>query len=375
MVMDLFRFNPTTSDWTILENASPINNFMSAMWIERYRAPGEFQIRARLSSGLIQSLPLGSMIGHTGTYEVMMVENQEIEQDKDTDAIATISGRTYYSWLENRIVGTNQVRQSININEYPLPADYTYNQAVKIINDHIYSPVNVNDTLGNAVATSYYTGAGVSTARTIKRMDVLKAVLDILEVDDLGLRTIRRSVSPNRQGSDTHTMFVVYKGSNRTANVVFSWDRGDIIGANYLWSNKSTKSSAMVVGSKYNTIVDDPTNSFANGKTFYDRRTTVVDGSDIDNTYVYDVSTINALIDKMKVRAQQTIQNNNQVSITRLDIAPLTRYLYRRDYNLGDLVIVEGNFNVRAVMRVIEHVEIIDETGRSGHPTLSLPLA
>jgi hypothetical protein len=374
--MDLFKFNPVSSNWTYLDNASSINGLTSTMWIERYRAPGEFQIKAKLSSGLINDLPLGALISHIGTWEVMMVENQEITQDKDSDAMVTISGRTMYSWLENRIVGTNQVRQNSVYVEYTLPADYTWNQALKLINDHIYNTVAYDDMLGNVVAANYVSGiTSISTARTIKRMDVLKATLDLLEVDDLGLRTIRVSVSPNRPGSNTHTMFVIYKGYDRTNYVVFSWDKGDIVGADYLWSNKSTKTSAMVVGSKLNIIQDDKV-PFAAGRVLYDRKTTVVDGSDIDSNYTGPADPlINDYISKMRIRANQAVANNNQISITRLDVAPQTRWVYRRDYNLGDLVMVEGNFNVRMPMRVTEHVEIMDENGTSGHPTLALPLA
>jgi hypothetical protein len=49
-------------------------------------------------------------------------------------------------------------------------------------------------------------------------------------------------------------------------------------------------------------------------------------------------------------------------------------YQYRRDYNIGDLVSIDGNFGQTAVMRVIEYAEIEDENGNSGHPTLALPL-
>jgi hypothetical protein len=302
----------------------------------------------------------------------MMVENHEIEQEDISDPTLIISGRTFYTFLENRIVGTNQVRGNFNIIEYPFPADYTWNQAVKLINDHILNGVTttINDSLPFVAGYTGITGTGVSTARTIKRMDVLTALLQLLEIDDLGVRTIRVSSSPNRWGSDTYTLFSIYKGVNRTANVIFSWDRGEISGAGYLWSVKSNKTSAMVVGQKYNTIQDDVVD-FSPGPIYYDRRMTIVDGGDIEDTNT-DTGVISA---KMKVRAHEVIANKNKVTITRLDIAPKTRYIYNRDYQLGDLVMVEGNFNTRAAMRVIEHVEIMDENGSSDHPTLSLPLA
>jgi hypothetical protein len=40
---------------------------------------------------------------------------------------------------------------------------------------------------------------------------------------------------------------------------------------------------------------------------------------------------------------------------------------------LGDLVIVDANFNESQVMRVVEFAEVEDENGTSGHPTLAIP--
>jgi hypothetical protein len=63
----------------------------------------------------------------------------------------------------------------------------------------------------------------------------------------------------------------------------------------------------------------------------------------------------------------------NRITITRADASDITRYEYRKDYNVGDLVSLDGNFGQIAVMRVMEYVEIEDENGESGHPTLALP--
>jgi hypothetical protein len=76
----------------------------------------------------------------------------------------------------------------------------------------------------------------------------------------------------------------------------------------------------------------------------------------------------------MQVRGRIAIDNQNRVTIVKSDISSVTPYQYRTDYNVGDLVTLDGNFGVSAVMRVIEYVEIEDESGESGHPTLSVPL-
>lgn len=63
----------------------------------------------------------------------------------------------------------------------------------------------------------------------------------------------------------------------------------------------------------------------------------------------------------------------SKVTINSSDVSDNSNYRYRRDYNIGDLVTLDGNFGQKAVMRVSEYAEVEDENGESGHPTLSIP--
>ena len=89
--MDLFKFIPG-ADPTVLEVGASINGATSIMWTERYSDPGEFEIVAPLSSGLLQFLPLGTIISHTNTLEAMIVENHNIKDEEDVDPIVSITG-------------------------------------------------------------------------------------------------------------------------------------------------------------------------------------------------------------------------------------------------------------------------------------------
>jgi hypothetical protein len=69
---------------------------------------------------------------------------------------------------------------------------------------------------------------------------------------------------------------------------------------------------------------------------------------------------------------RQILASQNEVSISKVEISKnTTRYKYRTNYNVGDLVSVEGNYNTSAIMRVVEYVEIEDETGENSYPTLA----
>ena len=366
--MELFRFNTGASgDPTVLEQGEAINRVKSVRWSERYMEPGEFEITAQLSSGLRDFLPIGTFISHNNTLEVMIVENHEIKESEEEDPIVVITGRSLEVYLENRIVGAHLARASSTFTEYELAAANSWTQAVKLINDHIVSPpANANDVFGNVVAVTDITGTGTSAARVIKRGNVHQRLMELLEVDNIGVRTERRNTFPG--GDDTRTLMKIHKGENKAASVIFSWKAGDLASADYLFSNKKLKNSALVQGRYVNTVVDT-------GPIKHDRRMMIVDADDIDGNLgsAPTGATLTAVINKMIVRGQQELKAQKQITISRADISNLNRYNYREDYYVGDLITLDGNWGQIAVMRVSEYAEIEDETGESGHPTLSLP--
>ena len=370
--LDLFKFISTT-DPTIFTEGRMINTASNMvkgiMWAERYRDPGEFEITGPLSSGLRDFLPLGTFVSHSDTLEVMVVENHDISEDNKEDPIISISGRSLDSYLENRIVGMNQARASSTLTEYLLAANYTWNQIVALINDHIGNATYTDDNLVNIVATTTVTGTGISEARSIKRSDLHKTVLDLLAIDNLGIKILRRNTFGSVDSSSGQTRMCVHRGVDRSAKIIFSWKAGDIEGAEYLFSNKKLKNSALIVGRYVNTVVDTV------GVTKYNRRSMIVSGDDIDGKLgsAPTGATLTDVVSKMQVRGREALESQNVVSISRTDLANISQYQYRKDFEVGDLISLDGNFGQIAVMRIIEYVEIQDENGESGHPTLALP--
>jgi hypothetical protein len=364
--MDLFKFNFAT-DPTLLERGEAITKLNSVMWIERYSEAGEFELQAQLSTGLREFLPLGTLISHADTYEVMIVENHEITEKEKEDPTLVITGRSFDTYLENRIVGMNLARASGVIAEYVLLADYTHNQVVKLINDHIVNTQNAGDALVNVVAQTSIAATGIQENRSIDRGDVYTRVREILAIDDLGMKTIRRNTF-GVVGSSTQTVISIYKGVNRSATVIFSWKAGDLSAADYLFSNKSLKNSALVVSRYYYVPVDL-------GPTKYDRRMMLVDASWMDDNLTAPLtgSPLIEQIVKMQNLGKQALKAQQQITISQADISSTSQYQYRKDYNVGDLISLDGNFGQIAVMRVTEYAEIEDENGESGHPTLSVP--
>jgi len=372
--MDLFKFIPASSaDATILTNGEPIVGTTSVTWVERYRDPGEFEITGFVSSGLKSALPLGTLISHVKTADVMMVENHEIiEEEPGADAVIKISGRSLEAFLDHRVVGMyqNWTTQAATLPEYILSSATTWTQASVLINDHIYT-VAASDTfsaLSNLVANTAVSESGVATPRTIKRGNLHTRLVELLNIDDTGIRVIRvgRFVT-GVSASTTDTRFIIHKGNDKTASVLFSVDAGDISSAQYFWSNRLEKNAALVTGRYVETFVPGTS-------TKYNRRIMFVDASDIDGS-LPDTPIGTTLTDiraKMAVRGAMALKAQKSVALVSAEVSSTSGYQYRVDYDIGDVVMVAGNYGEMAKMRVVEFVEIEDENGESGHPTLSV---
>lgn len=367
---NLFKFTPGPNGPTDLEGGEVVNNAESIVWTERYRDAGDFKIKAPLSSGLREFLPIGTFVSHSDTFEVMIVENHHIKEDPDKDPALEISGRSFESWLENRVTGLNQVRASNLILEYELSADNSWDQAVQLVNDHVAeSGAHAADFIPDVFASSVVPGSGTSVARTFPREDVYRSLKNLLVVDNIGVKT-HRPHSFAGSFSPTAIVLVVHNGVDHSDKVIFSVKSGDLDGAEYLWSDKTYKNAAVIVG-QYINVFSAPT---WDPKNFY-RKYLIVDGSDIDGRFdaAPTGGTLTNVMNKMQNRGLQAITNQNRIALIGADISELSKYEYRKDYNIGDIVTVDASYGQMRPMRVIEFTEIMDENEYKAYPTLELP--
>jgi hypothetical protein len=74
----------------------------------------------------------------------------------------------------------------------------------------------------------------------------------------------------------------------------------------------------------------------------------------------------------MTIFGNQVLAAQKETAIANAKIARNVKaYLYRKDFDLGDIITVLGNYDATSKMRVIEYVEIEDANGESSYPTLA----
>lgn len=371
--MELIKLLSTGGgDVTDFTQAVSVAKYDSLMWVERYRKAGEFEIKAKVSSGLKDSLPIGSFISHVDTMEVMVVENHEIEESNDSEPELIITGRSMETILENRVVGSNQAfgTSYLEYNPVELTSAYPNTHAKTLINDHITtSSVYSKDEFLAILADTPTINAGVQEIRVINRGNLYEAVLELLGLADLGIRVIRKHGSLKAAWTNVNeTLFYIHKGTDQSSKVRFSSDSGDFKNAKYFWSNRRLYNAALVSGQYIETMVEQDSPDAAN----YARRVLLVDGSDIDRDYDPGLTAgeKTAIMDRMKARGRQALYGKNDVALVSVNISASNQYKYRRDYDIGDLVGVYGSYGAAEKMRIVEHVEVEDERGQISYPTL-----
>lgn len=361
-MLKLFIFDTQLADYSDIAGGISIEEYDSAVWVERYRMPGEFKVKAPLSSGLREKMPLDGLISHVDTKELMVVENHRIIEDKQSEPTIEVSGRSLDAFLEHRIIGWNEALITDDRAELTIVNDDTHAQVETLINAVVGS--TDNDIVGLVADNTPVAGeSATDVTRPLRRVNLHSTVMDILAVDDYGIRSNRPTVSTDR----TYPLLEIHGGVDVSGEVIFSWDTGDLTGAEYLWSTKTRKNAALVLSRFF--VVDVP-----GAATDFGRRTMLVDAQDLDDHYsdAPTGGTKTTITGLMTTRGQEALANQNDTAIARVDVSPNASPAYRSDYNIGDLVTVEGNFETLTTMRVIEHIEVVDETGSSSTPVLSL---
>lgn len=228
----------------------------------------------------------------------------------------------------------------------------------------------------------------------------------ILSVPDEPDITAGGSITREVRANSNALIFEIYTGSDRTSDVVFSVDAGDFEKAQYLKSIRGFKTGLEVMTSiHFGDVYRNPTQQAFTG---FQRRmgsldagepeypdepeepkapkSTASDEVKADYKDAYDewkelhdawIPKRNRIRDKFIVdttdEANRELKNLRRVSLFTGDISPFTDFRYKTDYDLGDTVTLQGEYDQTEQLVVSEYVRTEDAEGDRGYPGLTLP--
>lgn len=403
--MDLVRLNNTTY---LPEDL--IEEYTTLIWTERFQPTGDFQLKTtNVKQGLID-LPERSLVSLLDTSEVMIVENQSISLNSDGFPELTVTGRSFDSFLENRYLSgpynlsfdpelayADPRMTLIGLLWNAAANDSTFEWTTG--GPGAYIGHDPRDAINNFAVSESNLGVGSPTGSPgkIKAGIVYSQIVERLALWNLGLRTIR----PNSRKAEiwflnaldagfnfkypeafsTKMLYNLYKGTDRSVeqtinpNVIFDVAAEHIIDPEYLFSSKEYKNiAAMPVPYPNSTGWTERSHViFASripedkNTVGFSRRYLWLDAGTIDNPQDYQ-----AYLDSAVYKGSIELLKYNKTVLFDGSVSKNAPYVYNKDYALGDIVTMRGDYGLSQKMLVMEHIRSQSENDEVEYPGLAV---
>jgi hypothetical protein len=365
-----------------------IENYTSLIWTERYREPGEFELKTPDIEGMRGQLPIGSFVTLQDSREVMIVESHAVKSDPKGALELTITGRTFEVILENRILRWSYQAPIQTVTSHTaveFAALYIWNELVN--NSTTDALRNIARILSPTdgyipyvvvgIAPNYIPKVNASQQWWVSDGCMATQIQSILKDADVGIR-IKRPPTPQtfkveaflNYVGNYHNVYVipellieVYSGVLRP-QVAFSINYGNLESPGYLFSNKNYKNVAYVdtkLGGL--NVYANPSDASTTGLA---RRVLYVDGSDVAGTDL----TYSEILPALEQKGRQELLNYRPQFIFDVSMTNTDPYVYGVDYDLGDTVTLKAHFGIEQPMRVTEFIRSEDSSGEKSYPTL-----
>jgi hypothetical protein len=411
--MELMSLDPT------FQPLNPIENYASLVWAERYSSTGDFVLVGNNITELVNLMPLESYVSLRDSTIPMVVESHKPVNPKNDTPSIEIRGRSFNSVLERR--------GSVNI---PLPAgstrlpwiieaskesDAAYLAMRIVLGDvarvqgsttvlPVTPPVtssldaipqidltlpadyvDVLNILGWSAATAYASGDKVksggfvwrairnhtnvtpSLAATttwvqespyasyeIKPQNLLTTVLELININHRGIKAVRSLTGGTKVGVE------IYNGVNLTGLYTLDAHFDQIDAATYLLSKQGSANVAYVYGSGGSQVVLKTAAAEPSG---LERRVLVVDQSSDATTGGASAATIR------RTRGLIELYKYNVTALFDGEVAEQVALGYNRDYFLGDILQLVGEYGLIRNVRVAEYIRSEDSGGEKAYPT------
>jgi hypothetical protein len=393
--MQLFTMDKTFNRLDVIEE------FYSVIWTERFYGDGEFEVIVPLNAELINKLKAGTFLMIEDSTEPMIIETFSIEEGK-----IKVVGISILSWLNNRFVRTsvNQRRTSWKIaNQKPGEILWTIVKQMCTANSTIIGTNHMG--LGSAarekelIIPGLKLGAQDKSGKNVKKTavpfgPVYDALRKVAEQYKVGMQITLKD-------SDLTLRFRSYKGTNRTSQqtanpiIRFSPIMDSLATINEIRSIAGFKTVVYSYASNLEKVDSSDTGSLPDtwlqqdnspgiarrtqvgGYTGFDLRAKLVFVTDI--TLANDptdpgpdsIATRKAEVsDILDNRADKELKQNEYVRTVDGEVAPTNLFQYGKDYNLGDIIEVQGNTSLVDVSRVTEYIRTQTAEGEKSYPTV-----
>ena len=338
-----------------------MDHYESALWVDRYNCPGEFELYIPAEEKLFSYIETGAFLANNESDRIMIIEGIKIDTDIEDGNKVTITGRSLESILDRRIIWRQTDFNNANLQ----------NAIKSLLNENVISPAISERRIPNVVFQDSTDSRITSLTLTAQYTgdNLLDVINEICEQNKIGYKMI---LDDNKQ-----LVFSLYMGIDRsysqTANnfVIFSPKFENLLNSNYKKDDTSYKNVTLVAGEgegieRKTRIIGAA--SGINRRELYtdarDVRSKDAEGNDLSE------GEYNALLD------QRGIEKLSEAKITEEfngETDPFESFVYGEDFFMGDLVQIRNEYGFETASRIIEFVYSDDVSdGSKYYPTFEV---
>lgn len=334
-----------------LEIIGYIDTFVSLEWVKRYFDTGDFVLNCIADTNIVKLLQKKNYLIREDDERIMVIEKINITTSSESGNIINISGKSIESILGRRIIWKQTNSKSGETAEEFIR---------RLINENCINPTNPKRKIPN-LKLGTLKGFTGTIDKQVTGDNLLTVIIEICQAYGYGFKiTSKESV----------LTFDLYKGEDRSYNqsinpyVIFNNDFDNIITTEYEYDETNIANVALIGGEgegtdrKYQTIGDSEG---------YERYELFVDAKDISsNNGEIATADYNKLLIE---RGNEKIAEKSFVESYSGEVETTLTYVYKQDYDLGDVVEITNEYGIEATPRIIEIIESENENGYRVVPT------
>lgn len=367
-----------------------IDEYVSAIWTERYSAAGDTRLVVPATTRNLQKLREGTFLALRGSREVMLLDTVSIEE-----GLMTVVGQALPKFLDERYAWFRRVDSAGAPAERV--ADFTADDMVpgqfiaEVVNLIVIDPHYFEDAWEDAnpvwelEVISHLSLGDVDMSGAVKELTAVigplySSIQQVAEKEGVGFTLYLESAEPDTGYS---LKFTTYRGKDHTIDGAFPLVRltpalDSLTGVKELRSIADWKNTAYVYyGGRLSLHYEDPENPPDD----FDRRVIitdpdqepvghkVVDPNSGRITYPVNAADVDAFREQ---NARDALANHNYIQAIDGQTSPTNDYQYGIHYGLGDIIELEGLTGLISKARITEYIRSQDQEGAKEYPTISV---
>jgi hypothetical protein len=357
-----------------------IDVFTSAIWTERYYGDSDVQLVVPTSLAMSQTLSTGTLLGSVDSDEVMILETL----DYDEKGNLKVTGMSLCQWLNNRFIRTSAAHADRYWNMSGMPPGQTLAYIVDLMcitgpaqNLYPAGTFNAYAFKVPGLALGGYDTSGAPINVAVPFGPVYDALKELATTYQIGMQIYLESVT------DTGYVlrFRTYRGLDRTSSqsvnpiVRFSPSMDSLTNIKELDSIANYKTLVYAYapsnpGELANLPGEDARLSLDGSTVGFDLRALMIFAEDITTDQVGGDAGV--LLNLLNSRARDALADHSIVKVVDGEIAPGAQFKYGVDYNLGDIIELQGNSGQLQNARITEFIRSQDSSGERAFPTVAV---